>query len=79
MAKKEIKKPEQLNEPDSRVIGCFITPEDDYLLEGYALNYVREYNRVDITSYKYKVTFGINAFDLLSLIEKNKEILFEGF
>ena len=73
MAKKEIKK------PDCRTIGIFITPEDDYLLEGYSLNYIREHNRVDITSHKYGVTFGINAFELLKLIEKNKEILFEGF
>lgn len=65
--------------PDVQTIGLFITPEDDYLLEGYSLNYVKEYNRVDITSHKYKVTFGINAFELLKLIEKNKEVLFEGF
>ena len=73
MPKKEVKK------PDCRTIGVFITPEDDYLLEGYSLNYIREHNRVDITSHKYGVTFGINAFELLKLIEKNKEILFEGF
>ena len=73
MPKKEFKK------PDCRIIGVFITPEDDYLLEGYSLNYIREHNRVDITSHKYGVTFGINAFELLKLIEKNKEVLFEGF
>ena len=73
MPKKEFKK------PDCRTIGVFITPEDDYLLEGYSLNYVKEHNRVEITSHKYKVTFGINAFELLKLIEKNKEVLFEGF
>lgn len=73
MPKIEVKK------PDCRTIGVFITPEDDYLLEGYSLNYIKEHNRVDITSHKYGVTFGINAFELLKLIEKNKEILFEGF
>ena len=71
--------PDKKKKPDAQTIGLFITPEDDYLLEGYSLNYVKEHNRVEITSHKYKVTFGINAFELLKLIDKNKGVLFEGF
>lgn len=67
------------NKENKTDIGITIDKEGNYLLDLYKFKYNREYNRLEITSRQFDITFGVNTDSIINFLNKNSDVIFGDF